>query len=58
MPKRMNEGTALRQIQVQESIGNCKNWRKCKNLNVELGNGLCEECWDKKLTKRFYDDSD
>ena len=58
MPKRMNEGTALRQIQVQESIGNCKNRRKCKNLNVELGNGLCVECWDKNLSKRFYDDSD
>ena len=57
MAKRINEGTVLRQIKVIESIGNCKNWKKCKNLDVELGNGLCVECWDKNLSKRFYDNS-
>ena len=56
MAKRINEGTVLRQIKVIESIGNCKNWKKCKNLDVELGNGLCVECWDKNLSKRFYDE--
>ena len=28
-----------------ESYGNCSR-KSCKNIDV-LGNGLCEQCWDK-----------
>ena len=30
-----------------ESFGACNNWRKCGNVVVQLGNGLCVDCWDK-----------
>jgi len=29
------------------SFGVCKYWRKCDNVNVELGNDVCMECYDK-----------
>ena len=29
-----------------DTVGECKNSKKCKNFNVVLGNGYCMECWD------------
>ena len=32
-----------------ESTGICKYYKKCKNFDVPLGNGICMLCWDKGL---------
>lgn len=34
------------------SVGVCVNWRKCKNIDpLELGNGYCVNCWDRKVAE-------
>ena len=38
----------------EESVGHCKNYRKCKQYNVVLGNDLCMDCWDKKTGSKGY----
>lgn len=37
-----------------ETTGDCKNWKRCRQYNVTLGNGLCMKCWDKKTGSRRY----
>ena len=37
-----------------ETVGDCKNWKRCRQYNVILGNGLCIDCWDKKTGSRGY----
>ena len=48
---------------VEESFGACKNstvkvkrngrqTTKCKSYRVILGNGLCQDCWDKEIDSR------
>jgi len=32
----------------EQSFGKCYQARICGNTNVELGNGYCIACWDKK----------
>ena len=49
---------------VEESFGACKNstirvkrngrqTTKCKSYRVILGNGLCQDCWDKEIDARM-----
>ena len=38
----------------KETVGDCKNWKRCRQYNVILGNGLCIDCWDKKTGSRGY----
>ena len=33
---------------VNETFGQCKNSRRCRQFHVVLGNDLCVSCWDKK----------
>jgi len=33
------------------SFGACKYWRKCDNVQVDLGSGVCVECYDKGLDR-------
>ena len=40
-----------------ETVGDCKNWKRCRQYNVILGNGLCMDCWDKKTGGRRYGES-
>ena len=42
----------------QESFGECRNWKKCRNFDVYLGNGYCAECWDKGMDKRKRNNRD
>ena len=35
-----------------ESVGHCKNCRRCKNFNTDLANGYCTECWDREIDQR------
>ena len=52
-----NEGTWANQSfqNVEESHGRCARFKMCKTTGV-LGNGLCQECWDKGwgAAKRIY----
>ena len=36
----------------EESVGECRNAKRCRNHLTNLGNGYCMECWDKGLDKR------
>ena len=36
----------------QEEVGTCKNWKRCRNFKVILGNGYCVDCYDKGLDNR------
>lgn len=50
---RMNEGTGAKKPgEVIETVGACTNFKKCKNTNTTLGNGLCMTCWDRKVQYR------
>ena len=31
-----------------ETYGRCSKYKRCKNVGT-LGNGLCQQCWDKGL---------
>ena len=53
-------------LDVVNTFGPCKNtfqrvrrngrWTtKCKAFHVELGNGLCMDCWDKTVERRAND---
>ena len=37
----------------EESYGACQNWRKCKQMEVQLGNGFCQKCYDRGLDRSF-----
>ena len=34
-----------------ESFGRCRNAHRCKNTDVDLGNGFCMKCYDKGLDR-------
>ena len=34
-----------------ESFGACSNAKNCKNWEVELGDGWCTRCWDRKASR-------
>lgn len=51
---RINEASEFKKFEVTETTGNCKNWKKCRSINVTLGNDLCMECWDRGLSGRMY----
>ena len=36
----------------EESVGHCKNYRRCRNFDTDLANGYCTECWDTGLDQR------
>ena len=47
----------------KHEVGMCKSWlakRKCKSRGrlTDLGNGLCMDCWDRKVAggKQAYKD--
>ena len=33
--------------QPEHTVGVCKRWERCKQFNIDLGNGYCVQCWDK-----------
>ena len=37
----------------EQSFGRCYLARLCGNTNVELGNGYCMTCWDKKCWQKI-----
>jgi len=37
----------------EQSFGKCYQARICGNTNVELGNGYCIACWDKKCWQKI-----
>jgi len=45
--RRNYESTRLPKV----SHGACKNYKRCKNYNVVLGDRLCELCWDGRAGK-------
>ncbi len=54
MRARMNEATiANLDKDIVESFGSCTNWKRCRNFQVILGNGLCMKCWDKGVYSRM-----
>lgn len=28
------------------TVGECLRWKRCRSVNVDLGNGYCVECWN------------
>ena len=56
---RRNEATEAKlSMRVVETRGACKNHRRCKNTNTTLGNGLCMNCWDRKVQYKSGIDED
>lgn len=40
----------------KETIGACRNSKRCKQYDVTLGNGLCINCWDTRTGGRRYEE--
>jgi len=34
------------------TVGDCKNYKRCRQFNTELADGYCINCWDKSLDAR------
>ena len=58
MPDPFSHGRDRKSPMPEASIGACTRAQKCGNWNVDLGNGLCQKCWDRKSGGKKEDDDD
>ena len=48
MTEQLSDGTIW-------STGRCKYYKGCKQYNVDLANGYCMSCWDKRSGSKRLD---